>query len=132
MISDELELYIKDHQQSDEKSSSFVDYLYTLMNKYNIDNAADIYNKVSISRQLWSSIISEKSIPSINVCVKIALAMHLNNHECKYLLKKAGYTLSSNNRFNLIIRFCIEHKIYNIYEVNSLLKEHGCEDSLLI
>lgn len=127
-----LEEFIKEHQKNDEKSQSFVSYLYSLMKKYNISNPSEIYNKANISRQLWSSIISNKSWPSLNVSVKIALAMHLTNHECKYLLKKAGYTLSSANKFALIIRYAIENKIFDIYEVNNLLIENGCEDSVLV
>ena len=127
-----LEQFINKHRSSKEKSSSFIEYLYQLMNKYGFDNAAEIYNKANISRQLWSSIISEKSNPSLNVCLKIALVMHVTNHECKYLLKKAGYTLASSNKYALIIRYCIENKIYDIYEVNKLLEENGYADSLII
>ena len=99
-----LEEFIKKHQASREKTFSFVEYLYSLMNKYGFDNPSDLYNKANISRQLWSSIISEKSNPSLNVCLKIIFALKATNHECKYLLKKAGYTLASSNKFALIIR----------------------------
>ena len=129
---EELEEFIKKHQSNKEKSSSFVEYLYSLMDKYGFDNASDLYNKANISRQLWSSIISEKSNPSLNVCLKIALVMHVTNHECKYLLKKAGYTLASSNKFALIIRYAIENKIYDIDEVNDLLEKNGYADSLII
>ena len=57
--------------------------------------------------------------------------MHLDNHESKYLLKKAGYTLASSNKYSLIIRFAIEHHIYDIVEVNNLLEEYGYQDSLI-
>ena len=127
-----LNEFIEKHQKNKEKSSSFVDYLYSLMDKYGFNNAADLYNKANISRQLWSSIISEKSNPSLNVCIKLALVMHVTNHECKYLLKKAGYTLSSSNKYALIIRYAIENKIYDIYEVNKLLEDNGYADSLII
>lgn len=127
-----LEQFINKHHSNKEKSSSFVEYLYQLMDKYGFDNAADIYNKANISRQLWSSIISEKSNPSLNVCLKIAFVLHATNHECKYLLKKAGYTLASSNKYALIIRYCIENKIYDIYEVNKLLEANGYSDSLII
>ena len=102
------------------------------MNKYGFDNPADLYNKANISRQLWSSIISGKSNPSLNVCLKIAFALKATNHECKYLLKKAGYTLASSNKFALIIRYAIENKIYDINEVNALLENNGYKDSLII
>ena len=127
-----LQEFIKKHSANKEKTSSFVEYLYSLMNKYGYDNPADIYNKANISRQLWSSFVSEKSHPSLNVCLKIALVMHVTNHECKYLLKKAGYTLASSNKFALIIRYAIENKIYDIDEVNDLLEKNGFADSLII
>ena len=126
-----LDEFIAKHQSNKEKSSSFVEYLYSLMDKYGFDNPSDLYNKANISRQLWSSIISEKSNPSLNVCLKIALAMGVTNHECKYLLKKAGYTLASSNKYALIIRYAIENKIYDRNDVNELLKSNGYEDSLI-
>ena len=127
-----LEEFIKKHQVSREKTFSFVEYLYSLMNKYGFDNPSDLYNKANISRQLWSSIISEKSNPSLNVCLKIIFALKATNHECKYLLKKAGYTLASSNKFALIIRYAIENKIYDIDDVNDLLEKNGYGDSLII
>lgn len=127
-----LNEFIAKHQSNKEKSSSFVEYLYSLMNKYGFENASDLYNRANISRQLWSSIISEKSNPSLNVCLKIALIMKVTNHECKYLLKKAGYTLSSSNKYALIIRYAIENKMYSIEAVNDLLEKNGYSDSLII
>ena len=127
-----LDEYITAHSKNEEKVMSFVEYLYTLLDKYNITNPADVYNKVNISRQLWSTIISNKTNPSLNTCIKIALGIGVNKHECKYLLKKAGYTLASSNKYSLIIRYAIENKIYNINDVNDLLIKYGYEDSLLI
>ena len=127
-----LEEFISKHRTTKEKTSSFVEYLYSLMNKYGFDNPSDLYNKANISRQLWSSIISEKLNPSLNVCLKIAFALKATNHECKYLLKKAGYTLASSNKFALIIRYAIENKIYDIDDVNDLLEKNGYSDSLII
>ena len=127
-----LEEFIKRHQRNTEKSSSFVEYLYSLMDKYGYKNAADLYNKANISRQLYSSIISGNSNPSLNVCLKLAFALQVDNHECKYLLKKAGYTLASSNKYALIIRYAIENKIYDIYKVNELLESNGYPDSLIL
>ncbi len=127
-----LEEFIKRHEKNEEKSSSFVEYLYLLMNKYGFANGADLYNKANVSRQLYSSIISGNSNPSLNVCLKLAFALRVDNHECKYLLKKAGYTLASSNRYALIIRYAIENKIYDTYKVNELLESNGYSDSLIV
>lgn len=124
--------YIKRHQGNKEKASSFAEYLYWLMDKRGIENPAEVYGKANISRQLWSSIVSGKSHPSLNACLKIALALEASPHECKYLLKKAGYTLSSSNKFALIIRYAMENGIYSLTAVNALLTENGYGDSLLI
>ena len=85
----ELEKYIKEHKVNKEKSQDFISYLYELMNKYGFDKNSDLYNKANITRQNWSSIISGKSTPSLNTTLKIVFALKLNNHECKYLLKKS-------------------------------------------
>ena len=58
--------------------------------------------------------------------------MQVNNHECKYLLKKAGFTLASSSPFALIIRYAIENKIYDLVTVNRFLEENGYADSLIV
>lgn len=130
-LSDSFEAFIAEHSKDEEKKVGFVQYLYQLMDKYGYDNPANLYNSANISRQLWSSIISEKSHPSLNVCIKIAFAMQLTNHECKYLLKKAGYTLASSSKYALIIRFALEYGHYNLDYVNQLLEENGYGDQLI-
>ncbi len=124
----ELDKYIEIHRENREKSMEFVEYLYKLMDKYKMEKASEIYKTANITKQCWSGIISGKSIPSLNTCIRIALAMKLTNHECKYLLKKAGYTLSSANEFGLVIRFCFEKGIYDIYDVSELLESRGIYD----
>lgn len=130
MYKEEIEVFIKEHRVLSKKSSSFVEYLYQLMDKKGFDNPT-LYNKANISRQLFSSIISEKSNPSLNVCLKIVFALELENSECKYLLKKAGYTLASSSRYALIIRYFIENKIYDLNKLNDTLIEFGYSNDLI-
>ena len=122
-----LKEFIKKHKANTEKAKDFVDYLYELMDKHGFDKNSDLYNKANISRQLWSSVISKKSEPSLNFTLKLVFTLHLNNHECKYLLKKAGFTLASSSDFALVIRYCIENKIYDIQKVNDYLEERNLE-----
>ena len=123
---EKLEDFINKHRVSEEKSIDLPGYLLELMNKYKIEKDSYIYKKANITKQAWSAIMSRKCTPSINTCIKIIFAMKLNNHECKYLLKKAGYTLASSSNYAIIIRYCIENKIYDICDLNDLLKEYNC------
>ena len=131
MMMGDLKTYIDKHKVNKEKSEDFVTYLYQLMDKYGFDKNADLYNKANISRQHWSAIISHKVTPELKTVIKIVFALKLNNHECKYLLKKAGYTLSSSSNYALIIRYCIENKVYDLSTLNDYLTEYGYEDALI-
>lgn len=114
-----------------EKQSDFVEYLYLMMDKYGYSKSSDLYTKANISKQSWSSIVSKKCNPSLSTCIKIVFALKLQNRECKYLLKKAGYTLPSSNKYALIIRYCIENEIYDLYELNKYLIEYGYTKSII-
>ena len=120
-----IDEYISRHKANKEKSTEFVDYLYLLMDKYGFDKNSDLYDKANISRQHWHKIISNESTPSLETVLKLVFALKLNNHECKYLLKKAGYTLASSSTYSLIIRYCIENKIYDLNKVNTYLEKYS-------
>ena len=89
---------------------------------------SDFYNKANISKQTWSNIMSLGKTPSMNTLLKIVFALKCNTHECKYIFKKAGLTLASHSEYNLIIRYCIENEIYDLYDVNVLLTNHGYKE----
>ena len=127
-----LKEYITRHTKNVEKSCCFAKYIEDLKNVHGIKKDTEIYKRANITKQNWSSFMSGKSEPSIETLLKVVFAMELTNHECKYLLKKMGFTLSSSSKFSLIIRYCIENKIYDLYDVNKLLEENGFADSLLI
>lgn len=120
-----LKEYIAKHKANKEKANDFVTYLYELMDKYGFDKSSDLYDKANISRQHWSKIINEEIQPSLETVLKLVFALKLNNHECKYLLKKAGYTLASSSTYALVIRYSIENKIYDLNKVNDYLEEYG-------
>ena len=128
---DDLKTYIAKHKANKEKADDFVTYLSNLIKEHGYGKDSIVYNKANVSKQTWSSIMSGKHTPSLHNLIKIVFALELNNHECKYLLKKAGYTLSSSNNYYLIIRYCIENKIYDLSKLNDLLIENGYKDSLI-
>ena len=126
-----LKSYIAKHKINKEKADDFVTYLSNLIKDHGYEKDSIVYNKANISKQTWSSIMSGKHTPSLNNLIKIVFALELDNHECKYLLKKAGYTLSSSSKFALIVRDCVENKIYDLTKLNDLLTENGYEDSII-
>ena len=126
-----LEEFIIKHRKNEEKSKSFPQYLSELIAKKGFKKDSEVYNKALVSKQHWSLIMSEKIEPSLNTLLKIVFALELNNHECKYLLKKAGYTLAASSKFALIVRYHIENQIYDLNEVNKQLEKYGYGDSLI-
>ena len=128
----ELEKYIKEHQKIKKKSCSFKEYLYYLMDKYGFEDNPDFYNKANISKQHWHTILEGKHQPKLSTVLKLVFTLKCDNDECKYLMKKAGYTLPSSSKFSLIIRYCLENKIYDLAQVNDLLTENGYDKQLIL
>lgn len=107
----------------DEKELSFSYYLYELILSKGIHEVA-FYKKCNIDRKLYSKIMSNGSYqPSKITAITLCLGLELNLDETLDLLQRAGYTLSSALTFDLIIKWCIENKVYNLFEVSELLLE---------
>ena len=120
-----LEEFIKRHRSNENKASDFKTYLFSLIDKKGFKKDSDVYNKAGISRQRYNKVINGKAEPSLPFTLRLAFALELDNKECKYLLKKAGFTLASSSKFALTIRYFIENKIYNIDDVNEILYDNG-------
>ncbi|MBR2047914.1 MAG: hypothetical protein IJ960_04880 [Oscillospiraceae bacterium] len=84
-----------------------------------------VYKKAQISKQHFSKILSTPHYqPS-----KPTLALELDREGTQDLIGRAGYTLTNSSKFDLIIRYCIEHNQFNIVEINTILYEF---DQMLI
>jgi hypothetical protein len=82
----------------------------------------ELYKAANISRKLYSQIMGERDYkPSKNTVISFGLALKLSNHGMDALLESAGYALSRSVIFDLVIRFCVENRIYSISDVNALL-----------
>lgn len=105
--------------------NSFQKTLFNYIDEQNKKDS-DVYNKALIDRRLFSKIRNDTNYhPSKKTVICLGLALELNINKFEKLLNSAAYHLPKNNNFDLIIRFCIEEKIYNIVEVNNLLNEYN-------
>jgi O-acetyl-ADP-ribose deacetylase (regulator of RNase III) len=82
----------------------------------------EVYKRANVDRKLFSKIrCSEDYIPKKKTIMALAIALRLNLDDTRDLLASAGLALTNNSKTDVIVRFCIENGIYDIYEVNALL-----------
>lgn len=96
-----------------------------MMREKNLDEV-EVYKKGNISRQLFSKIKSEKDYhPTKNTIFSLAIGMELSISETSELLEKAGYSFSSAIKSDLLIKYFISNKNYNIFAINEALDKYG-------
>lgn len=106
-----------------EKDAGFTETLLTLIKKSGKKNSA-VYKKANISKQHFSKIINDPNAnPSKATAIALALALELDLEATRDLIGRAGYALTNSSTFDLIIQYFIEHKQFNVIEINIALYE---------
>lgn len=104
---------------------TFQEMLLDLINEKNVYHI-DFYKAAWIDRKLFSAIMNNKYYkPKKTTAVACCLGLRLSLLEATRLMEAAGYSLSESILWDVIIRYCIEHEIYDINQVNQILDAHG-------
>ena len=91
---------------------------------------SEIYKKANLSKQHFSKIRNNPHYkPTKPTAIALALALELDLEQTRDLIGRAGYALTNSSKFDLIIRYFIENKKYNVVEINIALYER--DQSLL-
>ncbi len=86
----------------------------------------EVYKAANLDRKLFSKIrCSDDYHPRKKTVLSLAIALRLNLDETTELLKSAGMAISSSSKAELVVEYCICHKIYDINAVNLILFEQG-------
>ncbi|PFA67095.1 hypothetical protein CN378_12015 [Bacillus sp. AFS015802] len=116
LYSSELDEFIEMH-----KSPSFSEKLFQHIDGKG-ETDASIYKKAGVDRKHFSKIRSIPDYkPSKRTVVALCLSLELSEKDTEDLLSAAGFSLSDSDRFDLVIQFCLEKKIYDIDDVNQAL-----------
>ena len=83
-----------------------------------------IYKKANISKQHFSKIRNNPNYqPTKQTAIALSLALELDLDQTIDLIGRAGFTLSKSSKFDLIIRYFILQKEYNVVAINVALYE---------
>ena len=90
---------------------------------------SEVYKKANIDRKLFSKIRSNPDYhPKKNTVIAFCPSLHLDIGDARELLRSAGYAFSPanitaiiRNDSIIIIEYCMEKGIYDVWEVNDIL-----------
>ena len=86
----------------------------------------EVQKRANLDRKAFSKLkCGTTKNPSKSTALALAIALRLNLDDTKDLLSRAGLALSPCSKQDLIVRYFIEREVYDIYEINVALFEHG-------
>jgi O-acetyl-ADP-ribose deacetylase len=112
-------------QQLQSLDLPFSRQLLTLIRENGLDDV-DVYKGANLTKQHFSKIRSNDDYrPKKETVLALCVSMRLSLEQTTQLLRSAGYAMSSSDRRDIIVRYCIEQSHHDIDEVNLMLFNLG-------
>ena len=109
------------------KEDTFQQRLFKLIDERHMSDP-EVYKKANIDRKVFSKIrCNENYHPKKKTAVAFAIALELDMPTMKDLLSRAEIAFSPSSKFDLIVSYFVDHKIYDIYQINAALFEYDQE-----
>ena len=87
---------------------------------------SEVYKRAEVSKQLFSKILNNPDYqPTKSTVIQLALGLQLDLPQTQKLLEKAGYALTRSSKPDLVVKYYIERKIYNVTFINEALYDCG-------
>ena len=89
----------------------------------------EFYTRAGFDRKLFSALKNGGPgyQPSRNTAIRCCFALQLTLYRAEELLKLAGYALSDRTTSDLLIRYCLENGIWDLFDVDTLMDAFGQE-----
>ena len=114
-----LEEVLRQHEKT------FSEYLLDLL-KERSGKDSEVYKRAEVSKQLFSKILNNPDYqPTKSTVIQLALGLQLDLPQTQKLLEKAGYALTRSSKTDLVVKYYIERKIYNVAFINEALYDCG-------
>lgn len=120
-----IKVFDSDYSNLGDIDPTFQEQLLKLIGDKGLTNV-EFYNAAWIDRKLFSAINGNKYYkPKKETAVACCFGLKLSLWEAEKLLKAAGYALSDSILWDRIIKYCLQHDIKRIEQVNQILDEMG-------
>lgn len=104
---------------------TFSEYLMHLLIEKDAKNS-EVYKRAAVSKALFSKIISDKDYqPKKTTVIQLAIGLKLDLNQTQKLLDTAGYSLTRSSKADLVVKYYIEQKQYDIMLINEALFDCG-------
>ena len=106
---------------------SFAEKLLKLIDAKGMDDVA-CYKRANVSKQTWHKLMTDKNYkPNKKTAVSFAIALELTLQETQNLLSSVGFVLSDSSLSDVIIKYCLENSVYDVFEIDSVLFKYDQE-----